>query len=124
MIQKAGIAGEQIQATVSTGYGRDRVDDRLAAVTEISCHARGIKSVLISHGKEVKEIVAGMNRAIAYRISALVKRVSRDTTGLSIAMSGGVAHNRGVVRALRSAFGQDCGSISCRLFSSWSKYFE
>ncbi len=192
VILKAGISSEQIQATVSTGYGRDRVDNRLAAVTEISCHARGIKSALngnvqilidiggqdskairldgkgrvadfamndkcaagtgrfleamaralqvditelseldrgatenltlssmctvfaesevvslIAHGKEVKEIVAGMNRAIASRISALVKRVSRDTTGLSIAMSGGVAHNRGVVRALRSAFGQD-----------------
>ena len=192
VIRKAGISDNQIQATVSTGYGRDRVDDRLAAVTEISCHARGIKSVLngntqilidiggqdskairldgkghvadfamndkcaagtgrfleamaralqvdimelseldsgaeenltlssmctvfaesevvslIANGKEVKEIVAGMNRAIASRISALVKRVCRDTSSLSIAMSGGVAHNRGVVRALCSAFGQD-----------------
>jgi predicted CoA-substrate-specific enzyme activase len=192
VIQKAGISDDQIKATVSTGYGRDRVDGRLAAVTEISCHARGIKSALngdaqilidiggqdskairldsegrvadfamndkcaagtgrfleamaralqveimelseldrgarenltlssmctvfaesevvslIANGKEVKEIVAGMNRAIASRISALAKRVCRDTTGLSIAMSGGVAHNRGVVRALRIAFGQD-----------------
>lgn len=189
---KAGISEDQISATVSTGYGRDRVDERIAAVTEISCHARGIKDALngtaqilidiggqdskaikldsegrvadfamndkcaagtgrfleamaralqvnitelsdldlgakenltlssmctvfaesevvslIAHGKEVMEIVAGMNRAIASRISALTKRVSRDTTGLSIAMSGGVAHNRGVVRALRVAFGQD-----------------
>jgi len=192
VIRKAGISDDQVQATVSTGYGRDRVDGRLTAVTEISCHARGIKAALngdarilidiggqdskairldgegrvadfamndkcaagtgrfleamaralqvdiwelseldcgaeenltlssmctvfaesevvslIADGIEVKEIVAGMNRAIASRISALAKRVCRDTTGLSIAMSGGVAHNRGVVRALRTAFGQD-----------------
>ena len=192
VIQTAGISENQIKATVSTGYGRDRVEERLAAVTEISCHARGIKAALdgeaqvlidiggqdskaikldgngrvadfamndkcaagtgrfleamaralqvdilelseldhgaeenltlssmctvfaesevvslIANGKAVKEIVAGMNRAIASRIISLVKRVCRDTTGLSIAMSGGVAHNRGVVRALGAALGGD-----------------
>jgi (R)-2-hydroxyacyl-CoA dehydratese activating ATPase len=191
VIRQAGISEAQIAATVSTGYGRNRVDGRLAAVTEISCHAKGIQAALkenvqvlidiggqdskailmdgkgrvadfamndkcaagtgrfleamaralevdilelsgldqgaeegltlssmctvfaesevvslIAHGKEVKEIVAGMNRAIASRIKALVKRVCRDTTGLSIAMSGGVAHNRGVVRAMSATLGQ------------------
>jgi predicted CoA-substrate-specific enzyme activase len=192
VLQKAGISENQIKATVSTGYGRERVENRLAAVTEISCHARGIKAALgievhvlidiggqdskairldgngrvadfamndkcaagtgrfleamaralqvdiqelseldrgaeenltlssmctvfaesevvslIANGKAVKEIVAGLNRAIASRTSSLVKRVCRDATGLSIAMSGGVAHNHGVVRALRSAMGSD-----------------
>jgi activator of 2-hydroxyglutaryl-CoA dehydratase len=58
---------------------------------------------LIAEGVEVKEIVAGLNRAIASRIVALVKRVAPDVTGLKVAMSGGVAHNHGVVRALGSA---------------------
>jgi len=184
----AGITEEQISATVSTGYGRDRVEKRLAAVTEITCHARGIKSLiggaqvlidiggqdskavlldsagqvadfamndkcaagtgrfleamaralqvdieelsdldigasggvtlssmctvfaesevvsLIADGAAVNEIVSGLNRAIASRIVALVRRVAPASNGLSIAMSGGVAHNRGVVRALGQAF--------------------
>jgi predicted CoA-substrate-specific enzyme activase len=58
---------------------------------------------LIAEGVEVKEIVAGLNRAIASRIAALVKRVAPDVTGLKVAMSGGVARNHGVVRALSSA---------------------
>ena len=191
VISAAGISEDNIEATVSTGYGRDRVDKRLAAVTEISCHARGVRAALgdiqilidiggqdskairldgegrvsdfamndkcaagtgrfleamaralqvdikqlseldrgakenltlssmctvfaesevvslIAHGSEVNEIVAGLNRAIASRIVALVKRVASDPTGLAIAMSGGVAHNRGVVRALSAVFEQE-----------------
>ncbi|MBI5249303.1 MAG: 2-hydroxyglutaryl-CoA dehydratase [Desulfomonile tiedjei] len=188
VLRLAGITEDQIRATVSTGYGRDRVEKRLAAVTEITCHARGIKSLfggaqilidiggqdskavrldpngqvidfamndkcaagtgrfleamaralqvdieeladldlgasgnvtlssmctvfaesevvsLIADGVEVREIVSGLNRAIASRIVALVRRVAPMSNGLSIAMSGGVAHNSGVVRALSQAF--------------------
>jgi predicted CoA-substrate-specific enzyme activase len=173
-------------ATVATGYGRDRVADRTAAVTEISCHARGITALvpetrllidiggqdskairidppggvgdfamndkcaagtgrfleamaralevdisdlsdldtgstqeltlssmctvfaesevvsLIAEGTAVPDIVAGLDRAIAARIRALVHRVAPDLSGLPVSMSGGVAHNRGVVRALMS----------------------
>jgi predicted CoA-substrate-specific enzyme activase len=187
VLRRAGITEDQIKATVSTGYGRDRVEKRLAAVTEITCHARGIKTLfggsdvlidiggqdskavrlnadgqvvdfamndkcaagtgrfleamaralqvdieemcdldlgasgnvtlssmctvfaesevvsLIADGVEVREIVSGLNRAIASRIVALVRRVAPASNGLSIAMSGGVAHNRGVVRALSQA---------------------
>ena len=41
-----------------------------------------------------------MNRSIASRIYALVKRVAQNIDGLTVSMSGGVAWNRGVVRAL------------------------
>jgi predicted CoA-substrate-specific enzyme activase len=179
-----GISEKEVTATISTGYGRDRVNSKLAAVTEITCHARGVQKLLpgthllidiggqdsktirldgegrvvdfamndkcaagtgrfleamaralevdieelseldheakgnftlssmctvfaesevvslIAEGVEVNEIVSGLNRAIASRISALVKRISPDLTGLSVAMSGGVAHNGGVIRAL------------------------
>jgi predicted CoA-substrate-specific enzyme activase len=188
VLKLAGITEDQIKATVSTGYGRDRVEKRLAAVTEITCHARGIRSLfgstqvlidiggqdskavrldpegqvvdfamndkcaagtgrfleamaralqvdieelsnldngasgsvtlssmctvfaesevvsLIADGVAVSEIVSGLNRAIASRIVALVRRVAPAADSISIAMSGGVAHNHGVVRALSQAF--------------------
>ncbi len=183
-LDEAGILKADIQATVSTGYGRKRVDHRLAAVTEISCHAKGIKAVLdetrilidiggqdskaifldeegnvtdfamndkcaagtgrfleamaralqveieglseldkgasgeftlssmctvfaesevvslIANGVEINEIVAGMNKAIASRTLSLVKRVAGKPNGFPVAMSGGVARNSGVIRAL------------------------
>jgi activator of 2-hydroxyglutaryl-CoA dehydratase len=60
---------------------------------------------LIADGVAVSEIVSGLNRAIASRIVALVRRVAPASDSLAIAMSGGVAHNHGVVRALSQAFG-------------------
>ncbi len=42
VLAQAGLTEGDIRATVSTGYGRNRVDGKLAAVTEITCHARGI----------------------------------------------------------------------------------
>ena len=184
VLDAAGIAEADIKATISTGYGRDRVENRLAAVTEITCHARGIQAVLngtkilidiggqdskailmgeagqvidfamndkcaagtgrfleamaralqvdigqmgnldrgakrdltlssmctvfaesevvslIADGVEVNEIVRGLNRSIASRTLALVKRVISDPEGFPVAMSGGVARNSGVVQAI------------------------
>ena len=42
ILTRAGLTEQDIRATVSTGYGRNRVEEKLAAVTEITCHARGI----------------------------------------------------------------------------------
>ena len=191
VLQVAGIKESDLAATISTGYGRDRVESRLAAVTEITCHARGIRFVipttqvlvdiggqdskairldkdgrvvdfamndkcaagtgrfleamaralqvdiedlskldqgaqgtatlssmctvfaesevvsLIANGVDIKEIVRGLNRAIASRTLGLVKRVAGDAANLTVAMSGGVALNAGVVRALGAAVGCD-----------------
>ncbi len=180
----AGISRADIAAVVSTGYGRDRVEDRLTSVTEITCHARGITALLpgtrflidiggqdskaillgkdgnvvdfamndkcaagtgrfleamaralqvdiddmadmdigaegkqsissmctvfaesevvslIADGAPVNEIVMGLNRAIASRILSLVKRTTLQYSDMKIAMSGGVARNSGVVRAI------------------------
>ncbi len=187
----AGVSEKDLHATVSTGYGRNRVEDRMTAVTEITCHARGIQAVnngtkilidiggqdskaiqldgngkvtdfamndkcaagtgrfleamaralqvdieelgeldhgattdltlssmctvfaesevvsLIANGVETNEIVTGMNRAIASRTMSLAKRVSPSLNGMKIAMSGGVAQNGGVVRALGKALNCD-----------------
>ena len=189
VLASAGVSEQAVSSTISTGYGRDRVDNRLAAVTEITCHARGIHALLgeidvlvdiggqdsktirldpqgrvvdfamndkcaagtgrfleamaralqvditelgqldrgaggnltlssmctvfaesevvslIADGVEVNEIVSGLNRSIATRTFALVKRVASDFSGLSVAMSGGVARNRGVIRALGNMLG-------------------
>jgi len=189
-ITSAGISPGDISAVIATGYGRDRVDGRLASVTEITCHARGISKLipgidilvdiggqdskavrigangrvqefamndkcaagtgrfleamaralevdiddlgaldtgakgnltlssmctvfaesevvsLLADGSAVSEIARGLHRAIASRTQALVRRVARDLNdGLNVAMSGGVARNRGVVRALSEALG-------------------
>ncbi len=190
ILQTAGLSEAAVQATVSTGYGRDRVENRLAAVTEITCHARGIQALypdtdilvdiggqdskairldrqggvqdfamndkcaagtgrfleamaralqvditelggldrgardnltlssmctvfaesevvsLIASGTETREIVAGLNRAIASRTASLVKRVGGDVNALNVAMSGGVARNGGVVRAITAVLGR------------------
>jgi (R)-2-hydroxyacyl-CoA dehydratese activating ATPase len=179
-----GLLEKDLASVVSTGYGRDRVEGRAGAVTEITCHARGIQYLLpgtrllvdiggqdskaifmdakgrvtdfamndkcaagtgrfleamaralmvdineladldhgarggltlssmctvfaesevvslIAEGEEVREIVAGLNRAIASRTASLIKRVAPEVDGMTVAMSGGVARNHGVVRAL------------------------
>jgi len=62
---------------------------------------------LIADGQEQAEIVAGLHRAIARRTQALVARVASRLDGLPVAMSGGVARNPGVVRALGRALGAE-----------------
>jgi predicted CoA-substrate-specific enzyme activase len=185
----AGISSSQLSGLVATGYGRDRVEGRIASVTEITCHARGMSALLpgtdvvvdiggqdskairldqdgrvqefamndkcaagtgrfleamaraleirveelgtlsaesskgitlssmctvfaesevvslIAEGTEVAEIVAGLHRAIASRTQALIKRVAPAVSGLKISMSGGVARNSGVVKALSELVG-------------------
>ena len=46
VLASAGIKASELKSVVSTGYGRERVADRLAAVTEITCHARGIRALI------------------------------------------------------------------------------
>jgi len=190
VLEQAGVAEADLGGVVSTGYGRARVEGRLAAVTEITCHARGIEAQLpgtrllvdiggqdskailldgsgrvvefamndkcaagtgrfleamaralqveltrlgeldaraagrsltlssmctvfaesevvslIAEGAEVPEIVNALHRAIAARTQALVRRVAPDAATLGAAMSGGVARNAGVVRAIGAALG-------------------
>ncbi|MBU1340530.1 MAG: 2-hydroxyglutaryl-CoA dehydratase [Proteobacteria bacterium] len=184
VLSASGLMEKDIRSIISTGYGRARVKERDGAVTEITCHAKGIKQVipetrilidiggqdskaicldvegnvvdfamndkcaagtgrfleamaralevdidqlgdldsgatsnlvlssmctvfaesevvsLIAGGTEQKEIAKGLHRAIAARTHSLVKRVSKSIDGLVVSMSGGVARNKGVVRAV------------------------
>lgn len=65
-LAQAGIERAQLAALVSTGYGRDRVDGRSRASTEITCHARGAaelcpeaRTVLDIGGQDCKAILVG-----------------------------------------------------------------
>lgn len=184
VLGQARIGTDELKGVVATGYGRERVEGRMASVTEITCHGRGIQALipstnvlvdiggqdskaikfdgdgfveqfamndkcaagtgrfleamaralevevdqlgnlgdkasgnltlssmctvfaesevvsLIAEGMEITEIVNGLHRAIANRIQTLVTRVASSLEGLKVSMSGGVAHNRGVVKAL------------------------
>ena len=188
-LRAAGLTPDAVTSIVSTGYGRRRVEGRAAAVTEISCHAKGVHQLLpetrvlidiggqdskaivfdesgavadfamndkcaagtgrfleamaralevditelsnmdegatgkltlssmctvfaesevvslIADGAEVNEIVNGLNRAVATRVRSMVKRIAPDLTSRPVAMSGGVAYNHGVVRALSQLLG-------------------
>ena len=72
---------------------------------------------LIAEGVEVREIVSGLNRAIASRIVALVKRISPGVNGLRVAMSGGVARNEAAVGALRRLVEENYGEIEMNISS-------
>ena len=52
---------------------------------------------LIAEGRKVKDIIAGLHYSIASRILSLVNRIGLD---LDITMTGGVAKNIGVIKAL------------------------
>jgi len=189
VLDASGILETDIKSIISTGYGRTRVKERDGAVTEITCHAKGIKHMipetqilidiggqdskamclnpdgnvvdfamndkcaagtgrfleamaralevdinqlgdldkgatsdlvlssmctvfaesevvsLIASGTAQKKIAKGLNRAIAARTHSLVKRVAKDTSNLVVSMSGGVARNRGVVKAIAKSMG-------------------
>ena len=191
VLETAGITPERIRGTVSTGYGRNRVADRHKAVTEITCHARGIRALnpkvgllidiggqdskvvlmgksgkvldfamndkcaagtgrfleamarvldleiadtvdldqgaagelnisstctvfaesevvsLVARGEAIAEIVSGLNRSVASRTLSLLRRVCSAPQEVGTAMSGGVARNSGVVRALELALASE-----------------
>jgi activator of 2-hydroxyglutaryl-CoA dehydratase len=46
VLAASGAALKDVAELVATGYGRDRVDGRGSSVTEITCHARGIRALL------------------------------------------------------------------------------
>jgi len=57
---------------------------------------------LLAEGREVRDIVAGLHRAIAKRVSGLVRQIG---IAEDVVMTGGVAKNKGVVKALEDEIG-------------------
>ena len=78
----------------------------------------------LAAGDPIPNIVAGIHRSVARRAAGLVRRLGPIEA--PVAMSGGVARNRGVVRALERELGvpievpvhcQLCGAFGAALFA-------
>ena len=78
---------------------------------------------LVAQNRALEDIVHGLNRSVASKVSALVKRVSPEEGYI---MTGGVAKNPGVVQALEEKLGkklficehaQLCGALGAALFA-------
>lgn len=77
-------------------------DEELAISSMCTVFAESEVVSLVSQGKAVPNIVQGLCRAIAQRTRGLAKRVGLEA---EVTMTGGVAKNAGVVRALEEAIG-------------------
>lgn len=64
VLDKAGILEPDIKAIISTGYGRNRVENRTSSVTEITCHARGIQEVI--PGTRILIDIGGQDSKVIY----------------------------------------------------------
>lgn len=206
-MKEAGLNREDIDAVVTTGYGRGAVTEGDKSITEITCHARGahyldprVRTVvdiggqdskvirldekggvvnfvmndkcaagtgrflemmartmemsldemsrsglhykeditissmctvfaesevvsLIAQNKATDDIVHGLNKAVASKTSALVKRVGGEEKYM---MTGGVSKNLGLVQTLEEKLGtklmvsdksQLCGALGAALFA-------
>ncbi|MCD7736423.1 MAG: acyl-CoA dehydratase activase [Lachnospiraceae bacterium] len=79
---------------------------------------------LIAQNKKPDDIVHGLNKAVAAKTAALVKRVGGEEAYM---MTGGVAQNRGLVKTLEERLGtrliisdkaQLCGALGAALFAA------
>lgn len=79
---------------------------------------------LIAQNKATDDIVHGLNKAVAVKTAALVKRVGGQETYM---MTGGVSRNQGVVKTLEEKLGtslvisdkaQLCGALGAALFAA------
>lgn len=83
----------------------------------------------LAQGVALPDLVAGIHRSVATRTSSLVKRMGVEEP---VVMTGGVARNAGVIRALEEQLGvtvrplenaQMVGALGAALFA-WEKYLK
>ncbi len=58
----------------------------------------------LSEGENLENILAGLHTALASRVAALAERLRIEP---SVVLTGGVAKNSGIVRAMKGKFGRD-----------------
>ena len=130
VLDNAKMTREQMDFVLATGYGRNSLDGLAdLQMSELSCHAKGatylfpdVHTVVDIGGQDVKvieiengmmknfvmndkcDIIAGIHRSVAGRVSGLCNRVGvRDR----VVMTGGVAQNHGIVKALENQLGHE-----------------
>ena len=88
---------------ISPRHGKEHM---IRAVMEgVTYGLRDSMELIRDMGVEIREIASGLNRSIASRTYSMAKRIVPDLENCMISMSGGVARNSGVVRALQQMFG-------------------
>ena len=128
VLENAGMKKEDMAFTLATGYGRNSLMNFAdKQMSELSCHARGayflfpdVHTVIDIGGQDVKvlhidngamtnfqmndkcDIIAGIHRSVAHRVTGLAHRIGVVP---ALVMTGGVAQNEGVVKALQNELG-------------------
>jgi len=90
----AGVLGVDLQ---EMGKMADRSKSRVSITSTCTVFAESEVISLIASGEKSEDIVAGLNEAIAKRVGGLVRQIGAED---DVVMTGGVAKNRGVVKAL------------------------
>ena len=130
-LKQAKLQREDIDAMVTTGYGRTAITDGDKSITEMMARTMEmdldqmseagltykeditISSMctvfaesevvsLIAQNKETDDIVHGLNKAVASKTAALAKRVGGEERYM---MTGGVSKNKGLVKTLEEKLG-------------------
>lgn len=80
---------------------------------------------LVAQNKDIADIIHGLNVSVASKVGALAARLGKDNPG-EYMMTGGVAKNEGIIRALEEKLGaklyicdeaQLCGALGAALFA-------
>ncbi|MBL7174331.1 MAG: hypothetical protein ISS66_00775 [Desulfobacteraceae bacterium] len=77
-------------------------DDPVSITSQCGVFAESEVITYVNEGKERADIVAGIARSVAGKVTSLVRRISVDE---KVAMVGGVAFNRGVVQYVEEELG-------------------
>jgi len=86
----------------------EKAKQDLALTTMCTVFAETEVVGMVAQGIDVPDIVRAIHKSIALRTKGLVRRVAKDVSSLKVSMSGGVARNKAVVRALSEA-------LSCKI---------
>jgi len=97
----AGVLGMEMGEMVEAAF---RSTNRVPITSTCTVFAESEVISLIASGKKPEDIVAGLNEAIAKRVSGLVRQIGIED---DVVMTGGVAKNRGVVKALEKELGHE-----------------
>ena len=106
---------------MSTADESWKEDIRISSMCTVFAESEVVS--LVAQNKDVADIVHGLNNSVASKVASLAKRVSPEEGYI---MTGGVANNQGVVRALEETLGtklficdeaQLCGALGAALFA-------
>jgi len=92
----AGALGMEMDEMIEAAF---RSRNKVSITSTCTVFAESEVISLIASGNKPEDIVAGLNEAIAKRVSGLVRQVGIED---DVVMTGGVAKNRGVVKALEN----------------------